>query len=590
MRAIFIIGSMSSKKNTQVFRCCLICLLWIFLLSAFSADKADCAEGKKRILVLHSYHQGLEWTDNITDGIKSVYDPVFKKYEIHYEYLDTKRNSGKEYSKELAAYSLTKNRNIKYDVIIVSDNTALNFIRKYRRTIYPDIPVVFCGINNFKDDLIDGMKNVTGVVESTDHKSTIDVMQKIHPERNKIFVILDNTPTGKEIRAEFRGIEEYYKGKIEFEFYRDFLLKEVESKVADLGNKNLIYILTINRDRNNNFVSYHEGIEMVSRHAEIPIYGSWDFYLGKGIVGGKITSGFLQGQHAANLALRILKGESAEDVDIIRESPTEFIFDFEVMKKHGINISQLPEGSSVINQPKEFYEKYRSLVYGLTVAALISIIILLRQYRIQKSTIRAQQRLNEELEKRVLERTNNLENANAELERISSIDGLTQLYNRRYFDRQLEKEINNFQRLCLPISLLMCDIDYFKKYNDTYGHVRGDDCIRTVVGAIERHCRRISDTPARFGGEEFIIILPNTKEVHALAVAESIRRDVEECAIPHSSSPIKKTVSISIGVATVVPDAETDSSAMIALADKALYESKKNGRDRVTLSKPLEKE
>ncbi len=177
--------------------------------------------------------------------------------------------------------------------------------------------------------------------------------------------------------------------------------------------------------------------------------------------------------------------------------------------------------------------------------------------------------------------------ANEKLKQISIIDDLTKLFNRRYFDMQLKKEIYRFQRINQPISLLMCDIDYFKKYNDTYGHVSGDDCIRAVAQSIRNHCKRIFDTPARYGGDEFGIILPNTKSTEAFIIAESICKDVEKQNIPHTASPIKDIVSVSIGIATVLPEINTKALSIILLADEALYESKKNGRDRITLSRAV---
>lgn len=176
-----------------------------------------------------------------------------------------------------------------------------------------------------------------------------------------------------------------------------------------------------------------------------------------------------------------------------------------------------------------------------------------------------------------------MEIANKELERMLNVDGLTQLYNRRYFDDQLLKEINRLQRTSTVLSLLMCDIDYFKKYNDTYGHLAGDDCIRSVAGLIRSQCKRVSDIPARYGGEEFCVILPNTGSEQALFIAESLRKNLTDEKIPHSESPINGIITISIGLTTLIPDKNTSPEMIISLADKALYASKNNGRNRVTL-------
>ncbi len=139
------------------------------------------------------------------------------------------------------------------------------------------------------------------------------------------------------------------------------------------------------------------------------------------------------------------------------------------------------------------------------------------------------------------------------------------------------------QRTSTPISLLICDIDYFKNYNDTYGHLAGDDCIKLVAQTIQQNCKRITDIAARYGGEEFGVILPNTTPDEAIRIAESIRKGVGARNIAHDTSEIKDIVSLSIGIASVIPGELTTPASLVSIADKALYESKHNGRDQVTL-------
>jgi diguanylate cyclase (GGDEF)-like protein len=544
----------------------------------------DCiAERKKKVLVLHSYHQGLEWTDNITKGIQSVFKPFHDHYEIHYEYLDTKRNTGKEYMDQLASFTNAKNLHIKYAAVIVSDNSALRLINEGQLVFPGNPPVVFCGINHYSRKMSSGIEQVTGVVEATDHRATIDLMRKLHPERRNIIVILDRTPTGEAIREEIGNIASLYKGKATFEYFRDFLLEEIPEKLGGLSEKDIIYILTFNRDRNMNFISYTEGIEMITRSTDAPIYGSWDFYLGKGIIGGRITSGVLQGEEAGKLALKVLQGKKANDLKVIADSPTRYMFDYKYMEKYGIDRSSLPNDSQVINLPPTAYERHRTFLVGITIFSFAIVFLLFGKYRRQQSILKAKNALALELERKVQERTHELEAANKELTRLSNMDGLTQLYNRRYFDNMLKAEISRSQRLSSPISLLICDIDYFKRYNDTYGHLAGDDCIKAVADTIHQHSKRVSDVAARYGGEEFAVILPNTGAEDAQTIAETIRHAIELLKLPHGSSSVKSVVSISIGVGTMTPSIHTKPSKLIGLADEALYESKSGGRDRVSL-------
>jgi diguanylate cyclase (GGDEF)-like protein len=269
-------------------------------------------------------------------------------------------------------------------------------------------------------------------------------------------------------------------------------------------------------------------------------------------------------------------------MEVITDSPTRYMFDSNYMEKYGIDRSSLPSGSVIVNLPPTPYERYRKFLIALSIISFSIAFILLWKYKRQQAILKEEHALAVELEYKVQERTRELEIANKELLRLSNLDGLTQLYNRRYFDNILSKEISRLQRSSSPISLLMCDIDYFKRFNDTYGHLAGDDCIRLVASVIRNRCRRISDIAARYGGEEFAVILPDTNAEDALAIAESIRQELEAKKITHGNSSVKNVVSISIGVATITPTAHSTSEKLISLADEALYKSKSDGRNRVS--------
>ena len=174
-----------------------------------------------------------------------------------------------------------------------------------------------------------------------------------------------------------------------------------------------------------------------------------------------------------------------------------------------------------------------------------------------------------------------LKKANLRLTYQANIDSLTQIANRRKFDEYIAQEWSRCAREREFLSLILCDVDYFKAYNDTYGHQAGDHCLYEVAKAIERALKRPADLAFRYGGEEFAIILPHTEARGAVTVAEDIHGQVRDLQIPHVSSEVSNAVSMSIGISSVIPDLKTSLNALISAADDALYDAKVRGRNRI---------
>lgn len=193
--------------------------------------------------------------------------------------------------------------------------------------------------------------------------------------------------------------------------------------------------------------------------------------------------------------------------------------------------------------------------------------------------IRAMQRIIQ-MRQSLLVLTRKLDSANQELQRLTSLDGLTGIANRRHFDAMLKREWRRAMRQGEELSILMCDIDFFKHYNDTYGHQGGDECLCTVAQTLVATMDRGGDLLARFGGEEFIAVLPDTSLKGAAYVAEQMRLAVSGLGIPHPGTPFAH-VTASFGVASAVAMPETDPQEVVGAADRALYRAKHRGRNRV---------
>ncbi|MBM0743276.1 diguanylate cyclase [Phormidium sp. CLA17] len=225
--------------------------------------------------------------------------------------------------------------------------------------------------------------------------------------------------------------------------------------------------------------------------------------------------------------------------------------------------------------------------HSTEVAARVELHLSLR--RLQQQLEQQNEKLRHEVSDRRAAETS-LQLANQELQRLAHLDGLTQVANRRGFDQSLAYEWCRLTREQHPLALILCDVDCFKQFNDTYGHQAGDECLRQIAGAIDLAAKRPGDLVARYGGEEFAVILPNTPTQGALKVANEIQCAIADLKIAHQGSLVNSFVTISIGVAVVTPLADVSSIHLVTAADRALYRAKASGRDRIVLEEGILKE
>ncbi len=204
----------------------------------------------------------------------------------------------------------------------------------------------------------------------------------------------------------------------------------------------------------------------------------------------------------------------------------------------------------------------------------------------QEALIQSKEEANMRLEQRVKERTTDLNKAmhqlklaNDQLQRLAKTDGLTKVCNRAFFDKAFFEEYRRAQRTKVPLSLIILDIDFFKKINDTYGHPGGDACLRAIAALIQPKVNRAGDILARFGGEEFVILLPDCSLENAVKLAETLREEIEQLIVPFEDKEIRFTSSF--GVACGMPDTMFTTEDLLTVADKALYQAKRDGRNRV---------
>lgn len=347
---------------------------------------------RKRVLVLHSYYQGYKWTDDENRGIESVLKPVIGTNNLYIEYMDTKKIFGDLYSQRLYEVYKLKYKNFKFDAIMVTDNNAFEFMRKYRDDLFPGTPVVFCGVNYFDEYHIKAQTFITGINEENDLKACVEMMLKLHPKTKQIVFINEWTTTGQGVHKAFLKIIPHFQGLVQFSLLEDVKIEELLNQLVSLSEDSLVLYTAFSRDKSGKLFDYDEIISLIASRCKVPIYTTNEFNLGLGVVGGLVVHGYDQGEAAAKMTLRILQGEKPEDIPVMMTSPKRNVFDYAQMQRFGISRTHLPKNSLIVNLPQTFYFKYKKWVDGIIVVLvmLLSIIsVLLININQRKKTEKA---------------------------------------------------------------------------------------------------------------------------------------------------------------------------------------------------------
>jgi len=355
---------------------------------------AAWSEEPRRILLLNSYHQGFPWTDGLVRGASDTLTKGLKNVELYVEYMDTKRL----YSDESFAIweNLLRHKfaAMPLDAILCADDNALRFLLAKHENLFGDTPVVFSGINDFKEEMLEGETAFTGVVETLDVKSTIDLALRLHPDTRQIHVISDGTPTGHGTReVVVEAARDYPQLTFHYLNGEDLTTDELLAKLRALPDQSLTLMVIWLRDREGHYKQPAEILPLIAAASRAPVYGLNDLWLGLGIVGGRLSSSAAQGQQAAEIALRILtEGCSPADIPVQQPHPQTYMFDYKQLARWGIHPADVPPDSMIINEPFSLYREYRTVIWAsagvvalLTFLVIVLAVSILRRRRVENS-------------------------------------------------------------------------------------------------------------------------------------------------------------------------------------------------------------
>ena len=332
-------------------------LLILFLLTISTLF----ANNPKEILLLHSYNNGLKWTDGITQGVREVLNK-YPKYELTIEYMDSKKIHSIEYFDILMSLYEKKFSNRKYEVIITADNYAYEFVLKNHKKLFDKSSVVFTGIENFDKNIIplDLKKYVTGVVEYKDIKKNIELIKKTITDLNTLYIISDDTFSSQAIKNQILDDLSDFKKDIKIVFDNQIDINTILNKVNLLPKNSAILFTSLYKDINGKYITSSQ-LRDFFNSSKYPIFAVNKIHLGEGVIGGIMVNAIEQGVLAAKKTLEIMQGREASLIAVDIPS-SKYYFDYKVLEKFNLNNSKIPMLSTMVNEPISFFEENRKFV------------------------------------------------------------------------------------------------------------------------------------------------------------------------------------------------------------------------------------
>ena len=564
--------------------CALTLLSWLGLMHDAAAQELPAAtqhqlaaRAPRQVLVLYSLGSDASslWQTLIRRGLNAeLANRDWKSAPgIFEERLDSIRVGERQSVAGLDTYLRTKYASVRLDAIITENYLAARFLSEHPN-LFPGVPRFY--VNQGKKGWTPADGANLDVIH--DFPRALAVMVQVRPGLRHIAVVGDDSPRGRDWVAAIRVAAARYQGRISFDYWDKLSLEELRRRTEALGEGSAIYLLPVYRDVKGTRVTPPDITRDLAARSAVPIFTSVESLILPGVAGGHVISAEKVGRTIA----RILQGRAPDPAGM-----QATIFDDGAIERFGLQ--NLPAEARILNQPRGLWSQYQTeIIAGLTLLALQAALIaaLVIALRGRRATLAILNEERNKLEERVLRRTLELLVANSRLEQQATTDPLTELGNRRKMTLRIAEEIERGHRFGHTLSLLMIDIDHFKRINDRHGHDAGDRAIVAVAQVLQGMTRGM-DTAARFGGEEFVLLMPETPLNVALEAAERLRVAIEGMQVDSGDGQlIRLTISIGAtandaaarGAARLGPDSLTD---LLIRADQALYRAKHGGRNRV---------
>ncbi len=366
--------AMAMRIIRNPFALIFVSVMVLLMVGLTALDSFATGREPKRVFILNSYHQGNTWSDNTIRGIDDAFGKSGIKVETYVTHMDAKRiPPSPQHFSNLKKLIKEGYKGIHFDVILASDNDALEFMRKYRDELFPGVPVVFSGINDFDERMLDKRRDITGTIERNDYAGTISLALKLRPAARNIVVITDNTTTGRAHRSAVEKIRPDFPQGLAFTYLSlgDMTLDELAQTLSKLNSDSIVLLLHHFVDKNGTSHTVKESALFLVQSSPVPGFVVGDNRMGSGVLGGHMVTAYSQGEAAARMAMKILSGTDIGSIPVLLNSPNKFMFDYRAMQRFGIAEKNLPQGSILINKPVSALDEYRPQLLAILGAFIV---------------------------------------------------------------------------------------------------------------------------------------------------------------------------------------------------------------------------
>ncbi|MCB2187163.1 MAG: PAS domain S-box protein [Deltaproteobacteria bacterium] len=341
-------------------------MLWAGGATARAATPEPAHVQTPQVVILNSYHQGEIWSADELAGILPTLQHHYPDLIPDIENLDAQRFPEREHQEMVADYLAEKYRGHQVDLVMVLDNPALELLLEHRRRLFPGVPVVFAGINDFRPAMLRGQSDITGISENRDMAGSLELALSLQPGLHRALAIHDYSASGLAMRREMEKVLPRFADKLTVDFAPNVPLARLERLLRRLPRDNAVFLLSYVTDATGRVFSRAQSTELFSQASPAPVYTLQETRLGYGTVGGRLIDGVHHGERAAQIALQVLGGRPAADIPVAA-SVSAPKFDYLALQRFGIPLDRLPAGSVVINQPVTLWEQYREVVLPASV-------------------------------------------------------------------------------------------------------------------------------------------------------------------------------------------------------------------------------